>query len=71
MFFASIPAALPFLFMHEEWIALRVSNAILILLLFVVGYRWARYTTLRPWLTGLTFMVAGLALVGIAISLGG
>ena len=71
VFFASIPAAVPFLFIHEEWIALRVSNAILILLLFAAGYGWARYTTLRPWLTGLTFMVAGLALVGIAISLGG
>ena len=70
VFCASIPAALPFVFMRQEWIALRVSNAILILLLFVVGYRWARYTTLRPWPTGLTFMVAGLALVGIAISLG-
>ena len=71
VFFASIPAALPFLVIQEEWIALRVSNGILVLLLFVVGYRWAGYTALRPWLTGLTFMVAGLALVGIAISLGG
>lgn len=71
VFFASIPAALPFLFLQQEWVALRISNGILVLSLFVVGYRWARYTALRPWLTGATFMVAGLALVGIAISLGG
>jgi hypothetical protein len=71
VFFGSIPAALPFLFIDDAWIALRSSNAILILLLFVTGYRWARYTALWPWLTGLTLMVAGVALVLIAIALGG
>lgn len=71
VFFASIPAALPFLFIRDAWTALRVSNAILIGLLFVAGFRWARHTALRPWLAGLTFMVAGVALVGIAIALGG
>ena len=71
VFFSSIPAAVPFLFVPDAWIALRISNAILVALLFVVGWRWARHTTLRPWLTGLTFTVAGVALVGIAIALGG
>src|SRR5262245_23684475 len=71
VFFASIPAALPFLFVHEKWLALRISNGVLIVLLFVAGYRWAGYTALRPWLTGATFMFAGLALVAVAIALGG
>jgi VIT1/CCC1 family predicted Fe2+/Mn2+ transporter len=71
VFFGSIPAAVPFLFVRDPWIALRISNAILILLLFVAGLRWARYTTLHPWLTGLTFLVTGVGLVALAISLGG
>jgi hypothetical protein len=71
VFFASIPAALPFLFIDDAWTALRVSNGILIALLFVTGYRWARHTTLRPWPAGLTLMVAGVTLVVIAIALGG
>jgi hypothetical protein len=71
VFFGSIPAAVPFLFIDDAWIALRVSNAILILALFVTGYRWARYTSLKPWLTGLAFMISGVALVLIAIALGG
>ena len=71
VFFASIPAALPFLIVDDAWIALRVSNAILVLLLFVIGYRWARFTALWPWLTGLTFMIGGVGLVGVAIALGG
>ena len=66
VFFGSIPAAGPFLFIDDAWIALRVSNLILILLLFVTGVRWARYTLLRPWLTGLVFMVTGVGLVYIA-----
>jgi hypothetical protein len=71
VFFASIPAALPFLFIDDAWTALRVSNGILICLLFVTGYRWARYTALRPWLTGLTLMGGGVVLVAVAIALGG
>jgi VIT1/CCC1 family predicted Fe2+/Mn2+ transporter len=71
VFFASIPAAMPFLFIDDAWTALRVSNGVLILLLFVTGYRWAQYTALRPWLTGLTLMVVGVVLVAIAIALGG
>jgi VIT1/CCC1 family predicted Fe2+/Mn2+ transporter len=71
VFFASIPAAVPFLVMHEAWLALRISNAILVILLFLTGFLWARYTRLRPWLTGTTFLFAGLALVAVAVALGG
>jgi hypothetical protein len=71
VFFGSIPAAVPFLFIDDAWIALRISNAILIALLFVTGYRWARYTALRPWATGLVFTITGVGLVAVAIALGG
>ena len=71
VFFSSIPAALPFVIFDKAWIALRVSNAILIGLLFVVGYRWARHTNLPPLRVGFALMVGGLSLVLIAIALGG
>jgi VIT1/CCC1 family predicted Fe2+/Mn2+ transporter len=71
VFFSSIPAALPFLFLDEAWIALRFSNALLIGLLFVVGYRWARHTNLPPKRMGFSLMVGGLVLVLVAIALGG
>jgi len=41
VFFGSIPAALPFLVIDDAWIALRVSNAILLGLLFLAGFLWA------------------------------
>jgi VIT1/CCC1 family predicted Fe2+/Mn2+ transporter len=71
VFLATVPAALPFAFVDDARTALRLSNAILIGLLFVVGYRWARHTSLRPMRTGLSLMVGGVSLVLIAIALGG
>lgn len=71
VFLASVPAAIPFMLMDDARLALRVSNAILLALMFFVGYWWARYTLSRPWLVGLAFLVAGIALVLAAIALGG
>ena len=67
----SIPAVLPFLLLDDPRLALRVSNALLIGLLFVVGWRAARATLARPWLGGFVMMLVGVLLVALAIPLGG
>lgn len=71
VFACSFPAALPFLFIDDPLVALRVSNALLLGLLFFVGYRTARLTLAKPWLVGSVFLLAGLLLVLISIALGG
>lgn len=71
VFACSFPAVLPFLFLDEPRLALRISNAILIGLLFYVGWRAALHTLVRPWLAGLAFMLIGVLLVALAIPLGG
>ncbi len=71
VFACSFPAVLPFLFLDDPRLALRISNAILIGLLFFVGWRAARHTLARPWLAGLAFMLVGVLLVALAIPLGG
>jgi len=71
VFACSIPAVLPFLFLDDPHVALRVSNVILIALLFLVGWRAALHTLAKPWLVGLTFMLVGVLLVALAIPLGG
>jgi hypothetical protein len=71
VFACSIPAVLPFLFLDDPRLALRVSNAILIGLPFFVGWRAALHTLARPWLAGLGFMLIGVLLVALAIPLGG
>jgi hypothetical protein len=63
VFFASFPAAIPFFFIEDPWITLRVSNAVLISLLFAAGYSWAKYTMAKPWVAGVTFLLGGLGLV--------
>jgi VIT1/CCC1 family predicted Fe2+/Mn2+ transporter len=65
------PATLPFLFLPNDWLTLRVSNLLLAALLFVAGYRWAMVIDASPSLTGLALVVLGLALVGLATALGG
>lgn len=68
---STVPAAVPFLFIDEPWRALRVSNLLLVGLLFAVGYEWGKQAQASPWRAGLAFLGAGLALVAVAIALGG
>jgi hypothetical protein len=67
----ALPAALPFLLIDAPWVALRVSNAILVGLLFVIGWQWGKHSYVNRWLAGTIFLVIGLALVVTAIALGG
>jgi hypothetical protein len=71
VFFASLPAALPYLVIRDPWIALRASNALLIGMLFWIGYRWASYTNFKPLRFGLALTGLAVAMVLIAIPLGG
>ena len=71
VFFSTFPVVIPFLFMDDVRAALRVSNAVAIIMLFMCGYAFARETGLRSWPTGLAMVAVGALLVGIAIALGG
>ena len=67
----ALPLVIPFICISEPRPALRVSNAVAIVMLFLAGYSVGRYAGLRPWRTGFTMVIAGAALVGITIALGG
>ena len=71
VFSCSIPAVLPFLVFDQPQVALRVSNTILLALLYYLGYRHARHTLAKPWIAGFVFLLAGLLLVVLTIQLGG
>ncbi len=68
---SAVPGIVPFLLIDDEHLALRVSNTVLLLLLFLAGYGWAHYTDSRPMVVGLVVAVLGLAMVLLAIPLGG
>jgi hypothetical protein len=71
VFLTALPAAVPFLLIDDPMVALRVSNGILVAMLFGVGYFWARETNANRTGTGLAMTFAGLTLVGAAMALGG
>ena len=71
VFVTTFPVAIPFIFMEDIGRAMRVSNAVAIVLLFVSGYAYGRVTDYRRWLTGIVMVVLGVILVGVTIALGG
>ena len=71
VFLCTFPVVIPFIFMHNAGPALRVSNAIAILMLFLTGYAFGRMTGRHPWLVGISMVVLGLILVGLTMALGG
>jgi VIT1/CCC1 family predicted Fe2+/Mn2+ transporter len=70
-FLSTFPIVIPFIFVSDARLALRVSNMVAIAMLFLCGYALGRYSGIRPWLAGVSMVAFGTALVGIAILLGG
>jgi VIT1/CCC1 family predicted Fe2+/Mn2+ transporter len=71
VFLITFPVVIPFIFMDALGRAMRVSNAIAIVLLFLTGYAFGRTAEYHPWLTGLAMVALGSVLVGITMALGG
>jgi len=70
-FLSTFPIVIPFLFLSDARLALRVSYAVAIVMLFGCGYVFGIHSGLRPWAAGLSMVAVGSALVGIAVALGG
>ena len=70
-FLSTFPIVIPFILIGDARLALRLSNAVAIGMLFVCGYALGRCAGFRPWATGLLMVAVGAALVGVAIALGG
>ena len=71
VFATALPAVLPLLLIDHPRLALRLSNLLVVGLLFIVGYHWAKYVDANPWSAGLGLLSLGLAMVAVAILLGG
>jgi VIT1/CCC1 family predicted Fe2+/Mn2+ transporter len=71
VFLSTFPVVIPFIFMRNAGSALRVSNLIAILMLFLAGCAFGRITGRRLWVVGISMVVLGSILVGITMVLGG
>ena len=70
-FLSTFPVVIPFIFVSDPKLALRVSYAVAIVMLFCCGYAFGYHSGLRPWAAGLSMVAFGSALVAVAVALGG
>jgi VIT1/CCC1 family predicted Fe2+/Mn2+ transporter len=71
VFLATLPIALPFAFIPQAHLALRVSNGIALVMLFLGGWQLGRYSGRSPIQIGLVTLAIGVLLVWATIALGG
>jgi len=71
VFLSTLPVVIPFTFMQDITLALRVSNAIAIVMLYLSGHAFGRITGRHPVVVGAAMVVFGATLVSITIALGG
>lgn len=71
VFASTFPPVLPFVFIADLPLAMRVSSAIAITMLFLCGYGWGRYGGLSPWRAGTVMVLLGVTVEVIVIALGG
>lgn len=70
VFLCLFPVAAPFFLFDDIALALRLSNAVAVAMLFVTGFAFGRQVG-RPWRAGFVMVAIGTALVAIAIAFGG
>jgi hypothetical protein len=71
VFLSTLPLVVPLLLIADVQVALLVSNAVALVMLFVAGYLLGRYSGYRPLRTALVMVVLGCVLVAVTIALGG
>lgn len=71
VFLCTFPVAIPFGIVDDLALAMRVSNGVALLLLFIGGFLLARYAGFRPGITAIVYMLIGVLLVAITMALGG
>jgi VIT1/CCC1 family predicted Fe2+/Mn2+ transporter len=71
VFLSTLPVAVPFIFMQNAMSAMRVSNAIAVVMLFGAGAAYGRTVGRSSWLLGTSMVGLGGALVALTVALGG
>ena len=68
---STFPLVVPFLLLDQTALAVRLSNLIGLLVLFIAGWVLAKYAGGKPWQGALTTATIGAALIAAIIALGG
>jgi hypothetical protein len=71
VFLSTFPVSIPFIFIHDAMVAMRVSNLVAIIMLFGTGVAFGRCVGRSPWGFGVAMVILGVVLVAITMALGG
>jgi hypothetical protein len=71
VFLSMFPVAVPFMLINNARLAIRVSNGVAVVMLFIAGFAYGRYVGRSPKLIGLGMVILGVVLVSLTIALGG
>jgi len=71
MFISTLPIVTPFIFIHDTYTALRISNLVAIIMMFFCGWSVAKYVGINKWIMSISMTLIGIILVFITIVLGG
>lgn len=71
VFLCTFPVAIPFGIIDDLDLAMRASNGVALLLLFIGGFLLARYAGFRPGVTAILYTLIGVLLVALTMALGG
>lgn len=71
VFLSTFPVAIPFIFMQNAPLAMRASNGIAVVMLFVAGFAYGRGVGRSPWGFGIGMVGLGGILVALTMALGG
>lgn len=65
------PLLLPFVLMDDVLPAMRTSNGIALVMLFLLGQQWAQLVGLPRWQVGFAMALGGALIVAVTVALGG
>jgi hypothetical protein len=71
VFLSTLPIAIPFVFFRDVTSALRISNLVAIVMMFICGVMLAKYSGRKRLVMGLMMSLIGVVLVSVTIALGG
>ncbi|MCU7550471.1 VIT1/CCC1 transporter family protein [Chitinophagaceae bacterium LB-8] len=71
VFISTFPVVVPFVLIHDTMVALRFSNLVAIVMMFLCGWSVAKYVGFNKWKMSISMILIGIILVAITIALGG
>jgi VIT1/CCC1 family predicted Fe2+/Mn2+ transporter len=71
IFISTFPVVIPFVFIRDSQLALRISNLVAIVMMFFCGWDVAKYVGYNKWKMSTAIVLIGMTLVAVTIALGG